>query len=1424
MRLRLTRRAAALLLALPLALARTVQADAVRLVAADDRGVTLELALSDYAVGPAGVDGRSQLTAPGLTAHTLPGRPVLPAGSALVALPPGAVPVLGAVDADAEEVRDGVHLWLGDRRGFTQDPQGLGWVPTAEPAAPILDGVWPMRPIELGTPFTLRGQRMVAVRIQPFRYDEAAARLWARRRLRVRVEFAGAMAGPGAPAPAAEDPHWDPVLRGAVLNYEQGRRWRTARPAAARVGGASIGPRDGSLFDRSPGLARAAGPAGGAATALFDESDPEVRVQLDTTGVYELPYAALAAKGYPVGVPVGEVSVHRHEFVEDAIPAYQTIELPIEVDEQEPANGVFDGGDRIVVFVRSWAERSGASLPQRRWGDGEVIYATRVARGGLRIGPRSGWLDAAGLTPLASFPWTQRWEKNLLHMPFPGTAPAETTYDQFHWTSIVPYYVRPETLLFEANHLDPTHGIPFTIAWQGGRVGVSYRTFGLVRNGNSVYTPVGDSVLWSGKSNLVVTDTLPGSAVTEGLTNSVVMWGRNGGAPPDPFANAFASASLNWFEATYWRRYRGIHDYLPCNSGDAVGPFEILATGFTDTTALRAYDVTDPLVPLRLTGVRRERDGLEFALRLQDATVLGAPRRYLVFSQPRAVDEARITAVSFPRRALSQGPAGDYLLIAPEAYRGAVQPLVDAREAEGLHVVVSPLETVLDEFNGGRRSAWALKRYIRFALNNWSARFVLLVGDGSEDPQNFTHEAGPDVVPVYLLPGPVGVSDGREVVPSDGWYVWCLNGCPPDPGTGQPPPIVPELFLGRLPVTTVQQATDVVAKLVAYESLSSAQPWRNQMMLFSDDEYSGATTFGGGGGGVGYCHHLEEARFRLLNETIRATVIDLAGLRRSDVELFDLGVWLKNEPVDGFDCRPDVIATQNRTRATVTPELLSRLNAGRLWWNYQGHANETVLAHENFYRNSGFDDDKDLLRNDDKPFLFSAFSCHVNAFAHSFERRPGNGPPIGEDLVVMPRRGSIATWASVGFEAIPDNGTDHINTAWARAMFLDPPHDDLLGNGDQGARTVLGESIALALLRYVPTVSFDPTENGIAFTYTLLGDPATRISIGAPQAIVTANGDTVISDRPVALAPPRDTLHLEADLVSNVQIVRIALIESGSGGLRTIPDTDYTLTPTFPDTAASGRGGRRYHLSFTTPVRPGVLRYTLHTEDRYALASEFNVVFQFFTQLRVSGNALAENDPVAPAADLSLKLALPTPIADPQTQLALDVDSLQQAFTATSLEATGREWLLHWTHDPYPGGTHLVELAALDSLHRSHHFRVVSGLAAESRLLRDVVAFPNPFDDQLGTTFSFYLLADGPADVMLRLFTVSGREIYQRQERGLPPGYHQWAWDGRDAEGDKLGNGVYLYKMVSTTGTRSDALDGRLVKLRRPRHADIVPP
>ncbi len=122
-------RNAVFLLAAPFTLASVVRADPIRLVAADDRGVTLELAFPDYALGPAGEDGRSPLTVPGLAAHALPGRPVLPSATTLLAVPPGARPVIGTLEGGGEETREGVRLVPRERDDEEQPEQDRGNLP-----------------------------------------------------------------------------------------------------------------------------------------------------------------------------------------------------------------------------------------------------------------------------------------------------------------------------------------------------------------------------------------------------------------------------------------------------------------------------------------------------------------------------------------------------------------------------------------------------------------------------------------------------------------------------------------------------------------------------------------------------------------------------------------------------------------------------------------------------------------------------------------------------------------------------------------------------------------------------------------------------------------------------------------------------------------------------------------------------------------------------------------------------------------------------------------------------------------------------------------------------------------------------------------------------------------------------------------------
>src|SRR6516225_6231343 len=82
-------------------------ADAIRVVAADDRGITLALDLPAFRLTTA-PDGRSFIEAGGLPLLDEPGRPRVPYASALIAVPPGAS--VTATVQGAEETRDRVAL------------------------------------------------------------------------------------------------------------------------------------------------------------------------------------------------------------------------------------------------------------------------------------------------------------------------------------------------------------------------------------------------------------------------------------------------------------------------------------------------------------------------------------------------------------------------------------------------------------------------------------------------------------------------------------------------------------------------------------------------------------------------------------------------------------------------------------------------------------------------------------------------------------------------------------------------------------------------------------------------------------------------------------------------------------------------------------------------------------------------------------------------------------------------------------------------------------------------------------------------------------------------------------------------------------------------------------------------------------------
>jgi hypothetical protein len=84
-------------------------------------------------------------------------------------------------------------------------------------------------------------------------------------------------------------------------------------------------------------------------------------------------------------------------------------------------------------------------------------------------------------------------------------------------------------------------------------------------------------------------------------------------------------------------------------------------------------------------------------------------------------------------------------------------------------------------------------------------------------------------------------------------------------------------------------------------------------------------------------------------------------------------------------------------------------------------------------------------------------------------------------------------------------------------------------------------------------------------------------------------------------------------------------------------------------------------------------------------------------------------------------------------------------------------------------------------------------------MITQMMNYPNPFSTS--TRFVFTLTGDEvPDDMQIQIMTISGKVVREINESELGPiqigrNITEYAWDGKDAFGDPLANGVYLYRV-----------------------------
>jgi hypothetical protein len=99
-------------------------------------------------------------------------------------------------------------------------------------------------------------------------------------------------------------------------------------------------------------------------------------------------------------------------------------------------------------------------------------------------------------------------------------------------------------------------------------------------------------------------------------------------------------------------------------------------------------------------------------------------------------------------------------------------------------------------------------------------------------------------------------------------------------------------------------------------------------------------------------------------------------------------------------------------------------------------------------------------------------------------------------------------------------------------------------------------------------------------------------------------------------------------------------------------------------------------------------------------------------------------------------------------------------------------------------------------------FKITEGGEAEL-VVTNVVNYPNPMARE--TEFTFQHNQSRPLDVEIAIFTAAGRKVRTLEARSVTDRFVRVHWDGTDADGDPLANGVYLYRLNVRVPSNPDA-------------------
>ena len=1378
-------------LAAPALAASAPAPERVSTVVQDVRGATFEYVPGEMRFDTLSVSGVpcTRVSVAGAKVEEAPGRPALPTATLYVGVPDGMSPKL-SIAGEAWNERAGPPPPVPvQRQRFVADDPAQGPVSefSFEPDPQIYarTGVFPPRAAYLSRGGAVGEMWVVPIKIRPVRWDPAGRAYRLLQRMTLRVDFVPATeaerAGRPVFRPGGDSGAWGHLQEGLIRNYESARAFPIRSRAAPR-------------------------PAARAHAAL----NPEFKLSVTQTGWTSVTYATLAAAGFPPGIAIATISVSQRGY-DDGADAPTEAAIPV-VARDVNGNGTFDAGDAITFYARSLRDRVGAASIENRYTSTNVYWLTWSASPAASPDSTSGVIAGSPITP-TSFLDTIHLEQNqyLLAPSNPDvTSPPEAVPYVF-WTRGSEDDVND---VFETTipFVDPDPSQPFRIRsyYQGQNASVHRLSLFFRSSTAGVIDTIGvDRTFFNQDVFLFDTGlTIPGSHIgpSTGLGNRYAHVGTRQSLTGSVWIPG-SHAWLNWVDVTYPRLYHAVANRLEFGSGTALGLVEISVTGFT-SPSIQVYDVTNPILPVRVTGLTTGGAGPYTVTFRTDASA--GERRFVALVPgaeiplaPASVAQDSPSNLTVPDPFISGRDLARAIMVAPESFLPTVNRLAVYRRNQGYVVQVAGIQDVYDEFNGGVKSALALRRYFRHAYLTWTPRLLhaLLIGDASMDYQHDVPTSSADLVPTYLKFETISGPTGAELVAHDSEYSLNLDSVLPADGD-----YLPSIILSRIPAGTPEDLDLFITKVMAYEDFQPTDSWRGRMLLASDDQYSTGLF-----SSLGYCMSPAEAEFLQTNQTFAAMAAGSIGGQDMTPDFYNLSTFTDPLPsnVDPFgnSCRDlTAVATALAQPGSGYDVFVSKVTQGGLLLNVEAHANRYLMAHERFYCSGSFRGGcsssfpgPGSLDNVGRPMFLMVWGCHANQFADGpilAEGRTDSSDAIGEQWLLLNNRGSIGSMGSSAYEFLDTNSS--FNLAVAEAFFTRPPAP-VPPSSPRQVRWILGEVFARSQI--TNGLASDPRQAVMNRTISLLADPMLRMDALPPRIFdVRLDGTTIPDGGLLVSDSPTDSVGVVAMMRDEVAIRSVAMLEQDLTGSPAVPIDSTLYSVAYVDSSRQA--------TLNAKIRPRVGNY-----DVQIRATDLNGRPQLFTlqvrtPVRYFANGVEIVNGVFVASNARVRADVTTPIPVTADSLGLFLDGVSIPVVKTG---SGRQWSLEYLPGFGPG-THTLQIAVGG---RTNGFQLVTFQVSAEFTMRGVaVVSPKVQGAGCGGSIFQYELS-APADkVELLLMTVAGRRVSSIRISGSP-GLNVYCWDGRDSQGHDTAIGLYLFRIRATDATgRTVTQDGRMIRTR----------